>query len=287
MTPLPANLLKYKPHRDVLEMVGRYHYVTSLQAQRYLDYANKNYGNKLLKELTVAGYLSDANWIPKAQKSPGQPPTVWSLRPKGEKALRAMEIDVARRIRYDPDRSQSFMAHTQAINDTLIASELFALEQPAVELTGFLHEEALKREQLNPTPDGWTRYKIGDDVGAILWEIDRGTEDRRKWTEKMIAYCQFLEGDESLYNELGGDEPVQVAVVVRSNPTQRIKAPQERCAELIEWTEQALSSDWGPLFAFTPVDPVSLSPTSFFTGHHWFTPHATETTALIPRERLA
>lgn len=115
----------------------------------------------------------------------------------------------------------------------------------------------------------------------------RGTEDRRKWTEKVIAYCQFLDGPQSPYKALGDPEAVQVAVVVRTNPTQRIKGPEERCTDLIEWTEQALSSDWGSLFAFTDVDPVSVSPTEFFTGAHWVSPHDTGARPLIPRERLS
>lgn len=284
MTPL-LSILTQKPHRDTLLMVGRYHYVTARQCQRYLGYANKQFANKILKELTEAGYLANANWVPKG-RSPGQPEYVWSLRPKGYRALAQMDVEVAKRLSYTLDRSQYFMAHTQAINDTLIASELFALEEPNVELTGFLHEESFKRAQLNPTPDGWVRYKIGDTTGAILWEIDRGTEDKRKWTQKVIAYCDFLEGPENVYKELGGDEPVQVAIVVRSNPTQRTKAPEERCAELLEWAEIALSSDWGPLFSFTPVDPVSVTPREFFTDPHWFSPHDTTPTSLIPRERL-
>lgn len=286
MTPLPQ-LLAYKPHRDVLAMVGHYHWVTSLQVQRYLGYANKQYGNKLLKELTQAGYLSDANWVPKAQKSPGNPPTVWSLTPRGGKALASMGIEVDRRITYSVDRSQSFMAHTNAVNDALIACELFALEQPAVELIGFLHEETFKREQINPKPDGWVSYRIGDREGALLLEIDRGTEGKRKWIEKVVAYMDFIEGPQSRYKALGDPERVQVAVVVRTNPTQRIKDAQERCAELIDWTEQALGSDLGPLFAFTDVDPVLVSPTTFFTGPHWFSPHDTQAMALIPKERLS
>lgn len=287
MSPTPTHILSHKPHQDVLAMVGRYHYVTAMQVSRLLySPTYKTYASKLLMELTEAGYLANVNWIPKG-RSAGRPPYVWSLRPRGYRALEDMGIEVAMRMRYKLERSQYFMAHTETINDTLIAAELLARDSDNVELTGFLHEEALKRERLNPTPDGWTRYQIGDESGAILWEIDRGTEDRTKWQQKMIAYWDFLEGDESAYNALGGDESVQVAIVVRTNPTQRTRAPQERCAELIDWTERALSSDWGPYFSFTAVDPAEVSPTSFFTDTTWLHPFETTTHALIPRERLS
>lgn len=275
-----------KPHRDVLEMVGRYHYVTARQVTRLLYSANsKTFANQILKDLTDSGYLANANWIPKG-RSPGQPEYVWSLRPKGYRALADLEIDVAKRMSYTLERSQFFMAHTQAINDTLIAAELFARKNDRVVISGFLHEEALKREGLNPTPDGWVKYTIGDNVGAILWEIDRGTEDRTRWTEKIGAYITLLDGHAMAYERRFGDDPVVVAVVVRSLLSQRYRDPAERCGELVEWTESAIARDDAPLFLFTACDPAQVSPREFFTDPVWFQPFSMTPSCLIPRERL-
>ena len=296
MTPTsPNDPLAYKSHRDVLAMVGLYTYVTSKQATRRLySPSSPKYANKLLKDLTDTGYLQKVNWIEKGP-SAGQPEAVWSLTPKGRKALTELDLPISVRPKSRTDHGQIFMAHSAAVNEVLITAELFARDEPNVELTGFLHEQALKRYQITVplagktatvTPDGWVHYTIDEIDGALLFEVDRGTEDRTKWQQKILAILELLKEPESIYSEYFGEETVQVAVVVRSLPSQRTKAPQERCAELLEWTETTASSAWGPLFSFTPVDPVSVTPREFFTEKHWFNPHATTPRALIPRERL-
>jgi hypothetical protein len=293
-----SDLLSHKSPRDVLEVVGRYHFITALQVTRLLYKPSyHNYSQKILKQLTDAGYLTNVNWIPKG-KSPGWPEFVWSLTGKGRNALKDLGITVGERIQHSPERSQLFMLHSQAVNDTLISAELFARDNPTVFLSGFEHEQTLQRRAIRVplekdrpttvTPDGWTHFTIGKSPGAILWEVDRGTEDRTAWQTKVRAIVALLKGRESLYNKLFGNDPVQVAVVVRSSASYRTRGPEHRVPELLSWTELILGDQrqWAPFFSFTPIDPVEVSPTEFFIGKHWFNPLSTEPKSLIPAERL-
>jgi hypothetical protein len=97
-------------------------------------------------------------------------------------------------------------------------------------------------------------------VGIAL-ELDRGTEDQKRWRQKVAAIAAWVSGP---YQDAFGLDNLTVAVVT-STPG--------RVEQLTDWTEQELESAGnqalGDIFLFTSTPPVAVSPTTWFFGPIW------------------
>lgn len=281
--------LSTKPGRDVLLALGRYRSLTSYQINRLL-YANRSptFVYEALAALRAAGYATDANWI--ARRATGAPRKLWCLTHRGGLALSREGVPDVSLPRHRARRSGTVLEHLHDLNDVLITCELLAARTPGVELLGFKHDDALRRQPTPVTlpdgrqsavvPDGWVAYGFPPDgrVACFTVELDRGLEGRDQWSTKIRALVAFASGQPSPYERAFGYRTLTVLVVVRPAPMQRVKTPAGRLAELLAWTEAELEAQgkrsWGPFFRFTEHWTEEMAPHAFFGTPAWAAPFA-------------
>jgi hypothetical protein len=92
------------------------------------------------------------------------------------------------------------MVHSLAVNDVFIGAELLDRRYIQVSLVEMEHEWTFKRNPFrgdvgSVAPDGLPRLRIGIEPQDALLEIDRGTETKAQWQdkiEKLLALAQGL-----------------------------------------------------------------------------------------------
>jgi hypothetical protein len=290
------------PDRKVLAHIGRYHYLTAEQLLRLLGYSprSRTYVSEILNRLTKEGILHrsfvaqpDENGEAR-QRNIG----VWSATALGRTYLRDLGITPPFN-KHGPSRTPLYYDHILPVNDALIACELFAKDNPDVELAQMVHEREIKRaidrvevilggkRFAQPVaPDGWTDFRINGEQHPIWWEVDRDTEHIRDWMHKIAGIVEYYA--KGLYQERFGTDLLTVAVV--SVPRTGRK-PIDRMWQLVNWTEQVLEhqgkKDWADVFRFTSLNPAQVPPDTFFSMHYWYRPFDISSQPLLGYEEAA
>lgn len=115
--------------------------------------------------------------------------------------------------------------------------------------------------------------------GAVLLEIDRGTEFQLRFKEHMAARLKLVEEgrDLQLY---GGKTAFVVYLSVGDLPYR-----QTRRQTMAQWTKEALQrtgkEEWGRLFRFTDVGLKEMYGANLFDAAVWFPPDAPQPVRLL------
>ena len=110
---------------------------------------------------------------------------------------------------------------------------------------------------------------------AVAVELDRGTEDQKRWRAKVQALALWADGP---YQQAFTADTLTIAVV----------APDQRRRDLLRsWTDLELTHRGAPpelaeLFLLTCADPVRTTPSEFFFGRCWYEPTRLEPVSLLP-----
>lgn len=269
----------------VLRAIGRYHYLKREQLTRLLfSPASETYTSEILTRLTRQHYL-ERTVLPRESEF-GRGKSLWSLMGRGRSYLEGLGISLLPRVSHTAVRSYTHLKHLLAVNDTLIACEVFARDEPGVDLADFVHERVFHRtpervdlllagKKLPNVPvaaDGWVHLQNGDKHAYFWLEADRSTEHGHLWLRKIAGIVEFYES--GAYQERFDAD--QITVMVVAIPDAGID-PVRRRDELKRWTEQTLErlgrqDAWTDIFKFSAVDPASVTPREFFYGQHWTTP---------------
>lgn len=265
----------------ILRAFGRYHYLTARQVTR-LHYAASSltHVQEKLKRLTDAGYLR-TNFRYREGRS-GSSPYIYSLSLQGRRVLEKLGMEVTYRPTPSEQRAYKalFFDHTIAVNDVLIAVERLARQRNDVELLALKAERELKRlgsrvplgsgEQVWVHLDGWFTLQFDESPWPTGLELDRGTEQQRRWRKKVTA---LLTWHRQVYPELFGMSALTIMVVIV--PPDAVSR-DKRLAELLYWTEQELTTlgqiREGQRFYFTTQNPSETDPEEFFFAPLWFCP---------------
>lgn len=253
-----------RPHRAIVEAVGRFHYLSAVQITLLLySPASLTYVLDRCKALFHSGYVRRI-YLPKATPA-GSSRAIYALDAKGYRYLRSWGLAPAGRFRPSEEgqREEIYLRHTLSANDFLILARLLAKRDPGIVVAGTTTERELKRlasrvqvynpdkkltEKIAVIPDGELEIDVdGAYKARALLELDRGNEEvkviRRKTMGLLARY---------------GREPVRVAFVTT--------AGERRLAELVGWVEGVLremnarnAADLFSLAAFDP-DPSVTDP---------------------------
>jgi hypothetical protein len=186
-------------------------------------------------------------------------------------------------------RNLPFIEHTLATIDVLIAAELLCRTSP-VAMPRMLLERELRvsparvdlpdangkhTRSVAVIPDAWFELAVGAKKPvAIAIEMDRGSEDQKRWRDKIEALAAWALGP---YRQAFAAETLTIAVVTPSDA---------RRDTLREWTQQELvrigQAELAEIFLFTSIDPVAASPQKFFFGHCWYEPASSEPVSMLP-----
>lgn len=174
------------------------------------------------------------------------------------------------------------MPHTLAVVDVLIAAERLTQASDTISLTTLHLERDLRRCRLRVTvpaagarlqerrvtvvPDALFSLDVAGNRLDFVVELDRGTERREKWRDKVAALTTWITTPQSR-TLLPGRRSSATVMVVTESPGRR--------EQLRVWTEEELCSmgflrDYGRIFAISCASPVSLSPEAFFAQPHWW-----------------
>lgn len=276
----------------VLRALNRYHYLTAKQlCQLLYKPGSLTYVQTKLKRLADAGYCQRL-FLARASQY-GSTPSVYTLARRGLNHLEEQGLAPARRFRpsEQTQRGYLFMSHTLAVNDFLIAAELLCQHIPQVTLQAMLHEQILKREpvyvqdqdgkKLPVIPDGWLDLRINLPAGrhggsyqvCLSIEVDRGTEEQKKWRRKVQGLLIWSRGP---YQERFHTSSLTVAVVATTG--------SKRMGDLLRWTETELQQPGNQdadLFRFTDLSPPEVKPEDLFLNPHWYRPFGAQAMPLL------
>lgn len=223
---------------EMLKILRCYYYLTSAQITR-VHYAEKSLSHvqEIVKRLYEERYLERAA-LPVFGKGTGA--FVYSLNEPGIKRLRELGYEVPGRF-----AAQGDLRHTVAVNDFLIGLELGA-RQYRYEITEMIHERDFKRdhdwvenrrgEKLSIIPDGWVDLRNRNGLRECLAiEVDRGTERKPQWREKVEAYLAWER--KGYQKRFGTDRLTVVTVTVEQGEDKGARARQ-----VLSYIEDALMS---------------------------------------------
>jgi hypothetical protein len=261
---------------DILQAVNRLHYVTSSQLGRLLYTGGERSSQRRLKRLCDGGYLLRLRALPVPRY--GSAPHVFSLANRGRRVLAALGIELTSPYMRPSEEQKAadnnfFMAHTLAAVDVLVAA-LALCRDSQISCPQLLNERQLKRRAVSVRlpggretrviPDGWLQLQTGQEPPiSIALELDRGTEEQKRWRQKVQALASWAGGP---YQEAFATDNLTLAVVT---PTEaRREQPRD-------WTRRELAAigreELGELFLFTSESPVLCSPFEFFCSPLWQT----------------
>ena len=270
----------------VLRALARYSYLTGRQVCRLLySSGSLTYVQSKLKKLERLGYCRRI-WLPK--RGPfGSAPGVYTLARGGINHLKGMGIDFNQRFRPSEQESRSFLflTHTLELNDFLISAELLGRWAPEFKLAAVLHERQLKqhpvfvkdgdRKRVAVIPDAWLDLRIqGTFQVCIAVELDRGTEEQRKWRRKVANLVAYANGP---YQSTFETRSLTIAVLTT--------AGEYRLRELLRWTSAELEElgerSRANLFVFAHIPAEAMDAERVFLTPCWYQPFKPDPVALL------
>jgi hypothetical protein len=167
------------------------------------------------------------------------------------------------------------MSHTIALNDFLIASELFARQSPALSIEAMLHERTLRQtpmyvpdeegRKVAVVMDGWINLRLPNSQHMCLGlELDMATVEQKNWRRKARNLLACTHGQ---YQEAFGTSSLTVAVLATPG--------HKRMLDLLHWTELELADlpdkdEAADLFRFASVNPVAVPLEDVFLAPCWY-----------------
>ena len=239
----PTILTIRRADHDVMTAILRYQCLTALQVTKLLfSVGSLTWVQTKLKRLTEAGYLVRSA-IP-VKLVEGRSPLYYGLGERGLGHLASYGVDVPERARPYRVRhySDPFIAHLLAVNELLIAGQRLCQQHATVKIGRVLHQQDFERQpvlvgagstQVKVKLDGFLDFEVHTATpyrAPLCLEVDRGTERRRKWRDKVRGLVHFLRGP---YQETFGRKAVTIGVVATPG--------RERLMSLIGWTREELT----------------------------------------------
>src|SRR5512144_1620363 len=273
----------------ILSAAARFHYLTAAEVNR-LVFPRCNdelrYARRRLARLVDAGLLLRLK--PLALPHRGAAPHVFTLTKTGRQLLGLPAVYLRPSEEQQKARNLPFIEHTLATIDVLIAAELLCRTSP-VSMPRLLIERELKaRPSRVPVgsadgqsdrsvaviPDAWFELAVGTKKPvAIAVELDRGSEDQKRWRAKVEALAGWALGP---YREDFAAVTLTIAVVTPD---------AARRDQLRAWTAQELDrigqGELAEIFLFTDTDPVAISPQKLSSGRCWYAPTTPEPVSLL------
>jgi len=282
---------------DILRAVNRYRFLTAGQLNRLMWPNNTRdegrYAQLRISRLVPDGHLLCLEDLPRPRK--GRRPNVYALGWRGRQALQALGDSVEWYYRPSETRvlglNPFFMQHTLEIIDVLIAAQRLAQDLPDVQLTDVVMERELRRWRMQavvPGVSGYTQTRTVTVVPDALFtlevqgvaqhfvlEVDRDTEHRRVWQDKVAALTYWLLSPDI---KMVFSTDLITVMVVTPGDTRRdaLRAWTEK-----ELRERGLFDEQASMFMITAESPPGMTPAAFFAGRHWHPPYLGEPDNLI------
>jgi hypothetical protein len=228
----------------MMAAILRHQCMTAIQVTKLLfSPTSAKWVNAKLKRLADIGYLVRGQ-VPVTLVN-GRPPLYYGLGERGLAHLATYGVDVPERAR--PYRlrhySDPFLAHLLAVNELLIAGQRLCQQHATVKLARVLHQQDFERQpvlvrrtggqQGTVKLDGFLDFEVHTATpyrAPVCLELDRGTERRQKWRDKVRHLVWFMRGP---YQDTFKRQAVTIGVVATPS--------RKRLISLIGWTREELT----------------------------------------------
>lgn len=181
-------------------------------------------------------------------------------------------------------REFAFLRHHLQANDLLVLAERLSEQYQGVSIARMKTDRQLRREpvligshdgQRAVVPDGWVDVRIGTVQHCVAFELDGGTERRKKIKRKVQDLLDYSQGP---YQSAFGTQSLTIAFVVAQGGS-------GRADELLRWIEAVLEERGrrqdADLFRVACFDPACIEPEQAFFGAMWRRPFSLSLVPLI------
>jgi hypothetical protein len=219
-------------------------------------------------------------------------PTIYTLSGKGYSAAAALGMPKRRRIRpseeADKAKNLSFLAHTIAVTDVLIAAHLLGKTQPDIQLTRLYTERELKRKifvklserTVSLEPDASLEFLLQAEDWQDFFHLELYRHlppAAWRFKQKIQSFVMYAESGQ---HEVLFQTPALSIAVIAQTP--------EMVNTLKRWTEETLleigQPEQGERFFFRNADVATASPVELFLTPFWQQPFSAIKTPLIIRK---
>ena len=274
--------------QNIICALADFQYLTVSQLMTVEEYkeTSRSYVYKEVNELVAAGLLLA---LPRQVVTQ---PRLYTLTAKGRRFATLLGKEPVTRFRVGEEQERgenvSFVAHTIAVTNVLIAARLLVKTVPSIRLNRMLTERELKRTIYVPVPgEGTTTRNICIEPDAALdfivqdtWqdflylEVYRHHLAETRYKHKIQGYVTALVS--GLHQQLFHTPAMSVAVIATT---------EKLAGTLKHWAEEALGAmdrtDAGDRFFFCSLDTATASPRELFLSPVWETAFSTTKTPLL------
>ena len=277
---------------EILRTIYFYRYMTALDVSHLLySPGSLTTVRSVLSSLAGGGDFENNEYLyrfrlPSVRS--GNSERVYTLGSRGRDYLRG-ELGLAVDWHFRPDKIKH-LGHGQVIHNLVLTRFLVAAHVWARSRVDFKLVEARICYELAQVPvvaegrkvwnavipDGWllfekTRGDAHDCWLPVLLEIDRGTQDSRKFKERLEARIEFIRSGE--YKKLFAQEAVRIAYATTGEtPEYRETRRRAMCA----WTKEVLvkthREKWGSVFRFCSLCLEEIYKSHLFEESVWYRP---------------
>jgi hypothetical protein len=276
-------------HADILKAVHTYRYVTAAQITR-LFYAPSSitHVREMLADLCGNEDQKERQYLYRfalPNTRIGNTERIYTLGSAGRAYLEET-LGIVCEWYYRPSgvsaRSYYHLKHALALTDFLVAAQVYSNSQQEIKLATVRTQYELERtpahiavtsrnrtETVKVVPDAWLDFTLQGEHSPILLEIDRATEEEKKFKAHVKARVEFIK-PEGRYKQFFDTNAVTIAYATTGN--------ENRLKHMINWTENVLTElgkqNYADSFRFCSL-PDDFSTSTLFDSASWYRPFDT------------
>jgi protein involved in plasmid replication-relaxation len=271
--------------QEILKVIHFYRYMTAIDvAYRLFSPSSRTHVREILTSLAGGGDKKPDQYLfrfgmPKA--TVGNVERIYTLGNRGRDFL-VNHTDLPINWYFRPSRMASLnynvLVHSLAVTRFLVAAHFWSKKQDIFKLiqTRISYELANTpgREGNTIIPDGWLLFERQDGKrGAILVEIDRGTEYQQRFKEHVTSRLEFVQS--GACEKLFGEQVYRICYVNVGNSPYK----ETRRKTMLAWTREVLreleKENWTSIFRFTDV-AIDVYSANLFEEPVWFQPDSSK-----------
>jgi protein involved in plasmid replication-relaxation len=268
--------------QEILKVVHFYRYMTAIDvAYRLFSPSSRTHVREILTNLAGGGDKKPDQYLFRfgmLKATVGNVERIYTIGNRGRDFLlnhTHLPINWYFRPSRMANLNYNALVHSLAVTRFLVAAHFWSKKQDTYKLvqTRISYELANipGKEGNMVIPDGWLLFERQDRKrGAVLLEIDRGTEYQERFKQHVATRLEFVRSGN--YEEHFGQKFVTIAYVTVGEVPYR----ETRRASMIGWTNEVLRElgreNWGPMFKFTDVGLKEIYKANLFTANLWYSP---------------
>jgi hypothetical protein len=263
---------------EILRAVGYYRYITNLDViHLFFRETLDSYARKIRRGLSGKTDLDTHNYLcrftlPAVHKRSQE--KVYVLGSQGRRVLRGLGASVDWYFRPHKLKflSYSYVLHNLILTRFLVACEKWSREQPNFNLV----EKRICYELSGKViPDAWVWFEKKAEDGiydqAIIFEIDRGMEDKAKFRQHVLSRIEYIQSGE--YQKTFNTNTASIVYATTGQlPEYRETRRKAMCSIIMQLLKERRMEPWAQIFKVTSLEFHTLYDNSLFEKAVWYRP---------------